>query len=383
MHQAIARRLSAGTIVRLAALELVAQQLAEQVVVAIPLAPPVERHHEAVRALERLERARRPRRLEHGVAQTAAHAIQHRGVLEELRLGRRQPGQELEAEVLGHEPVVAGEARGARRARRPGLQRQRREVQAGRPALRPLGQLGELARVELDAGRLQQQLGLPLVEPEVGHADLVHQPLRPPAGERQRRLFPARDRDLRAGRNVLAPARRARRDRTDWRRRADRRARAPTGARVQPARSRGAGRASTRSIPPGPDNASNTSGAERLDAVNRGGDVPQEHDGVVVARRRARPTRTDADQPRPTARAASSCRTRRARPRSREATLDAHSRAITAALRHGAGPGRRRRQLRLDEVEWEFRHGHRLADAKAGGRVGQPARAVSAEVTFR
>ena len=45
-----------GHDVRLAALELVAQQLAEQVVVAIPLASPVERHHEAVPALERLER---------------------------------------------------------------------------------------------------------------------------------------------------------------------------------------------------------------------------------------------------------------------------------------------------------------------------------------
>ncbi len=91
----------------LRALELVPQQLAEQVVVAIPLAPPVERHHEAVRTRERLEHACRPRRLEHGVAKTAAHAIQHRGVLEELRLVRRQPVEKLEAEVLGHEPVIA------------------------------------------------------------------------------------------------------------------------------------------------------------------------------------------------------------------------------------------------------------------------------------
>ena len=49
-----------GYHMRLAALELVAQQLAEQVVVPIPLALPVERHHEAVRARERLERVGRP-----------------------------------------------------------------------------------------------------------------------------------------------------------------------------------------------------------------------------------------------------------------------------------------------------------------------------------
>ena len=192
-----------GHHIRLAPLELVPQQLAEQVVVAIPLAPPVEGHHEAVRARERLEHACRPRRLEHGVAKTAAHAIQDRCVLEELRLGRRQPGEELETEVVGHEAVVAGEDLDARRLRRPGLKRERREVQAGRPAFRPLGQLGELARVELDARSFQQQLGLLLAQPEVSHADLLHPSLCPPAGERQRRLFPARDRDLRAGRNVL------------------------------------------------------------------------------------------------------------------------------------------------------------------------------------
>ena len=61
-----------GHDLRLAPRELVAQQLAEQVVVAVPLASPVQRHDEAVRPLERLERASRPRRLQHRVAQTAA-----------------------------------------------------------------------------------------------------------------------------------------------------------------------------------------------------------------------------------------------------------------------------------------------------------------------
>ena len=57
-----------GHHVRLAALELGAQQLAEQVVVAIPLASSVERHHEAVPALERLEYA----------APTASSGARHR-----------------------------------------------------------------------------------------------------------------------------------------------------------------------------------------------------------------------------------------------------------------------------------------------------------------
>ena len=62
--------------IRLAPLELVAQELAEQVVVAVPLARPVEGHDEAVGAPEPREHLRRPRRLEHGVAQSAAHPIQ-------------------------------------------------------------------------------------------------------------------------------------------------------------------------------------------------------------------------------------------------------------------------------------------------------------------
>ena len=90
-------------------------------VVAIPLTPPVERHYEAVHTSERLEQVRRPCRLEHGVAKTAGHTIQNRGVLEELRLGRRQPVEKLETQVRGHEPVVAVEALAARRACRTGL----------------------------------------------------------------------------------------------------------------------------------------------------------------------------------------------------------------------------------------------------------------------
>ena len=115
----------------------------------------------------------------------------------------RQPGQQLEAEVVGHEPVVAAEARGGRRARRPGLQRQRRQVQAGGPALRALDQLAQRVRVQLDSRRLQQQPGLRLVQPQVRHADLVQPSMRPPAGHREGRLLAAGDRDLRAGRDVL------------------------------------------------------------------------------------------------------------------------------------------------------------------------------------
>ena len=267
---------------RLGPLELVPEELAEEVVVAVPLAPPVERHDEAVCALERLERVRRPRRLEHGVAESAAHPLQDRRVLEEPRLSFRQPRQKLEAEVLGHEPVAAGKALGAHRACRPGLHRQRRQVQAGRPSLRPLGQLGELAVVELDSRGLEQHLCLLLVQPEVCHADLVHRALRPPAAEGQGRLFPACDRDLRArwdvpgelgehvqtgriGDRVQVVERQHQRALACGQRAADARdARRPGGC-------------------PWAGQRVEHFGRDRLDSVNRRRDVPQEHDGVVVS----------------------------------------------------------------------------------------------------
>ena len=90
--------------------------------------------------------------------------------------------------------------------------------------------------------------------------------------------------------------------------------------------------------PPGPGQRVEHLGRERLDPVNRGRDVAQEHHGRRRPARRARPTRTDADRPRPSARAGSSCRSRRARRRSRKARSPSQSRAIRSAF--ATVPGR-------------------------------------------
>ena len=87
-------------------------------------------------ALERFQHGRRVVSLEHRVTQAAAHPIQYRGARQEADLLVRQPRQQLEAQVVGHEAVLAAE--GLRVARRGAarLQRERRQVQAGGPALR-------------------------------------------------------------------------------------------------------------------------------------------------------------------------------------------------------------------------------------------------------
>ena len=174
------------------------------------------------------------------------------------------------------------------RARRAGLQRQRREVQAGGPALRPPGQLGELGRVELDARGCQQQPGLLLVEPEVRRRrSRAATALASASGQAAAPGFSCWRSRSASRPERTRTARRARRGRTGWRRRAGRRAPAPAGARARQRAPDARERASTRSIRPGPDSASNTSGRDRLDAVDRGRDVAQEHDGVVVRPSRA------------------------------------------------------------------------------------------------
>ena len=269
---------------------------------------------------------------------------------EEPGLGLRQPGQELEAEVLGDQPVVAGERLGRRR--RPGApapQRERGEIEPGRPALGPRGQVGDLGRVELDARAAQQRGRLLLVEPEIGHADLVQPPLRPPAGEGQGGLLPARDGDLRPRRNVLGTARRARRGRPGSRWRAGRRAPAPGALqRRQRAPEARDARRPVRAARAG--QRVEDLGRERLDAIERGRDVPHEQDGVVVppvegdpregARIRLGPQPSSVVLPYPAGAMTLA-----------NGSGDAHRGAITSVFDDDAGSKRRRRELRLDEVD--------------------------------
>ena len=67
-----------GNDLRFDALQLTEQELPEQPVVAIPLAPTVERDHEQARGLEMAELGLRIGPLEDGIAQRAGQLIEHR-----------------------------------------------------------------------------------------------------------------------------------------------------------------------------------------------------------------------------------------------------------------------------------------------------------------
>ena len=82
---------------RFAPPQLGRQQLAEQVVVAVPLAAAVEWHHEQVAGLELLEHATRSRLTQRGVAERSGHRVEDRRVRQERRLGRQDPIEDLGA----------------------------------------------------------------------------------------------------------------------------------------------------------------------------------------------------------------------------------------------------------------------------------------------
>ena len=188
----------------------------------------------------------------------------------------------------------------------------------GQPSVRSVSS-ESLGRVELDADRLQQQPGLLLVQSEVRDADLLHPPLRPPAGKRQCRRLAARDRDLRAVRNVLERAPRGRPGRIDCRRGGDRPARARSVARIAPWRPRRPARSSSRRTPlgrtalpgPRPRPPRHRTAPPRCTA-----ETPW---GRRRPARRATPRRTHEGRSRPTGREVSSCRTRPVQRRSRGA----------------------------------------------------------------
>ena len=85
------------------------EQLAEQVVVAVPLAATVERDHQEVAALQLLEDVRPIRSADDRVAERTAHAVEDRRAGEEGNIGLRHPVQELGTKVIADEPIVTGD----------------------------------------------------------------------------------------------------------------------------------------------------------------------------------------------------------------------------------------------------------------------------------
>ena len=125
------------------------QHVAEQPVAAVPLPVRVERRHEQVGAVQRVEDGGRSGAVQGGVAQRPGQPLEHGGPDEQVAVVRGEPVDDLEGQVVEDVPVAAVEP--GRRLGRPlrVADRQRRELQSGGPAL---GALGSTAASDASTG---------------------------------------------------------------------------------------------------------------------------------------------------------------------------------------------------------------------------------------
>ena len=155
------------------------QPLREEVVVAEPDPPLVERDDEEVQAFELLEQVLRVVDVSDSCAEGRSQALEVSGGEEEGPEAFGQPRQHLVAEVVGDVPVVAGE--GVDHARRVLVtaQGQPHELHRRGPAVGPVLEPSEILFGQRQAGDLvQHHTDLSRIEPEVLEAQLSQGPLR-------------------------------------------------------------------------------------------------------------------------------------------------------------------------------------------------------------
>jgi hypothetical protein len=126
-----------GESVRRGRLELVLEELTEEVVIAVPLAPGVERDEQQVRVLQVSQQRARLLPLGDGVAQGAAETFQDAGLQQERPELGWLAGENLGGQIVNEVAVVAGEALDQRARIGSAAERERGQVDCSRPALRP------------------------------------------------------------------------------------------------------------------------------------------------------------------------------------------------------------------------------------------------------
>jgi hypothetical protein len=165
--------------VGLAFLELVAQEVGEEVVVAVPLAARVERNEEEVLLLQAGERLGGALLRERCVAEGRREPLENRGADEERPQLARLALEHLRHEVVDDVAVVAGERLDERMRVSPAAERERGQVKAGSPPLRTLVEQADVVGLEAEAqDSVEERLCLLHAEAEFLRADLEQLPAR-------------------------------------------------------------------------------------------------------------------------------------------------------------------------------------------------------------
>ena len=174
------------------------QHAGEEAVVAVRGVGVVERHDEEVRARHVAQRDTGGGPPQHGVAERAGQLVEHRRALEEAQPLGVEPVEQLVAQVVGEQPVVAAEPLDGPVQVGPVAQREGGDVETGRPALGPVEQHLHVLERELETGEAQHLRRLAPGHDQVARSQLDQPALGAQAADREVRLAAAREDDLRS-----------------------------------------------------------------------------------------------------------------------------------------------------------------------------------------
>ena len=180
-----------------------AEQVGEQVVVAPPAAHLIQRDQEQARPFRLLQQRLAALAAGDGVTQRAAEPLQHRGLPQERAQLRVLLLEHLFGQVVQDVPVAAGERGHERGGIGLSAQRQRGQLQPGRPALGPGRQRRHRPLRQRRRRVLEQFGGLRGHEPKLGLAYLGQLAARSQPRQRQRRIAAAGQRHAYPVRPVL------------------------------------------------------------------------------------------------------------------------------------------------------------------------------------
>ena len=300
-----------GHPLRVQPLQVGAQQVGEQVVVAPPATLLVERDQEQAGPLHRLQHLLAVGAPDDRIAERAGQPLQDRRLQQERPQLLGLPLQHLLGQVVQHEPVAAGELLDEPGDVGASLQRQRGQLQPGRPALGALAQRRDDRVRQIAPDRHAQQLGrLAGVNRRSRGAQLGQLPAGPQPGQRQRRVAAAGQHQVQRGRQVVQQEL----QRPVHLRRVDQVVvvddqRHVVGCRGELVDQRRHGRGERRRRGAG-DQRTDPLGDPGPHPVQRGGDVAPEPHRVVVARVQRQPGDRPPVGAAPSRPAGSTCRTR-------------------------------------------------------------------------
>ena len=135
------------------------QHLGEEVVVAVPAAPVVQRHDEHVAPFQRLQLCAASPLPGDGVAQRATQPLEDGGMQQEVAHRCGLMPEDLRDQIVQHETVVPGERPDEPANIRAPAHRERRQLETGDPPLGALFQRGDLLRREVEAHRSVEERG--------------------------------------------------------------------------------------------------------------------------------------------------------------------------------------------------------------------------------